>query len=89
MYRVFLVPTGELSPKELWLDAHAVHETDGGEFWEFVDRDDHLIRRIAKRSVRGFEVTADRRKPRPVEEDPYPNDLRLGSRAGHPTSQPT
>ena len=89
MYRVFLVPTGELSPKELWLDAHAVNEPYGGEFWDFVDREDHLIRRIAKRSVRGFVVTADRRKPRPLEDDLYPDALRPESRAGHPASRPT
>ncbi len=86
MFRVFLIPTDEFSHKELWLDAHAVHEADGGEFWDFVDRDDHVIRRIAKCSVRAFEVAPDRRKPRPVEEDDfYPGDLRLGGGAEQPT----
>ena len=84
MYRVFLIPTGELSPKELWLDAHAVHETDSGESWDFVDRDDHLVRKIAKSAVRAFEVTPDRRKPRPVEKDPYLDDLHFGTRVGDP-----
>ena len=68
MYRVFLVPTSEFAPKELWLDAHAAVETEGGEFWDFVDPDDHLIRRLAKSGVKSFEVTPDRRKPRPVQE---------------------
>lgn len=68
MHRVFLVPTGEFAPKELWLNAHRVLETDCGEFWDFVDRDDHLIRRLAKTSVKSFEVTPDRRKPRIVQE---------------------
>ena len=68
MYRVFLVPTGEFARKELWLNAHKVLETDCGEFWDFVDREDHLIRRLAKTSVKSFEVTVDRRKPRVVQE---------------------
>ena len=68
MYRVFLVPTGEFARKELWLNAHAVLETDCGEFWDFVDGEDHLIRRLAKTSVKSFEVTPDRRKPRIVQE---------------------
>ena len=89
MFRVFLIPTDEFSHKELWLDAHAVHEAEGGEFWDFVDRDDHVIRHIAKCSVRAFEVAPDRRKPRPVEEDLYPGDLRLGDRAGQKTPRPS
>jgi hypothetical protein len=89
MYRVFLIPPDEFAHKELWLDAHAVHETDCGEFWEFVDRDDHLVLHIAECSVRAFGVDPDRRKPRPAEEDLYPGDLRLGSRAGQPNSRPS
>jgi hypothetical protein len=68
MYRVFLVPANEFAPKELWLDAHAVVETEGGEFWDFVDREERLIRRLAKSGVNSFEVTPDRRKPRPAQE---------------------
>ena len=39
---------------------------------------------IAKSSVRAFEVTSDRRKPRPVEKDPYLDDLHFGTRVGDP-----
>lgn len=85
MYRVFLIPTDEFSHKEMWLDAHAVHESECGEFWDFVDHENHLIRQIAKSAVRAFEVTPDRRKPRPVEDDLYPADLRLENRVGRPT----
>jgi hypothetical protein len=67
MYRVFLVPTDEFAPRELWLNAHAVLETDCGEFWDFVDGEDRLVRRLAKTSVKSFEITPDRRKPRPVQ----------------------
>jgi hypothetical protein len=67
MYRVFLVPTDEFAPKELWLNAHAVLETDCGEFWDFVDGEDLLVLRLAKTRVKSFEVTPDRRKPRPVQ----------------------
>ena len=68
MYRVFLVPTHEFAQKELWLNALRVFETDCGEFWDFVDGEDRLIRRLAKTSVRSFEVTPDRRKPRVMQE---------------------
>ena len=67
MYRVFLVPTDEFAPRELWLNAHTVLETDCGEFWDFVDGEDRLVHRLAKTSVKSFEVTPDRRKPRPVQ----------------------
>jgi hypothetical protein len=67
MYRVFLVPTDEFAPRELWLNAHAVLETDCGEFWDFVDGENRLVRRLAKTSVKSFEITPDRRKPRPVQ----------------------
>ena len=66
MYRVFLVPTDELAPRELWLNAHTVLETDCGEFWDFVDEEDRVILRLAKTRVKSFEVTPDRRKPRPA-----------------------
>lgn len=65
MFRVFLIPTDEFGKKEMWLNAHGVHETAGGEFWEFVDREGGLVQRLAKRSVKSFEVAADRRKSRP------------------------
>jgi hypothetical protein len=68
MYRVFLVPTDEFAHKELWLDAYTVLETECAEFWDFVDREGGLIRRLAKIDVKSFEVTPDRRKPRPVQE---------------------
>lgn len=67
MYRVFLVPTNEFSQKELWLDAYAVRESDCGDYWDFVDPEDRLIRRLAKSGVKAFEVTPDRRKPRPLQ----------------------
>ena len=59
-----MVPTDEFAHKELWLDASAVRETEEGEFWDFVDPEDHLVRRLAKSGVKSFEVSADRRKPR-------------------------
>ncbi|HUP16840.1 MAG TPA: hypothetical protein VM848_12420 [Acidimicrobiia bacterium] len=68
MYRVILVPTDEFAPKELWLNAHAVLETDCGEFWDFVDGDGRLVRRLEKTRVRSFVITPDRRKPRPVQD---------------------
>jgi hypothetical protein len=67
MYRVILVPTDEFAQKELWLNADAVLETDCGEFWDFVDGNGCLLRRLAKTRVRSFVVTPDRRKPRPVQ----------------------
>ena len=67
MYRVILVPTDEFAQREYWLNAHAVLETDCGEFWDFVDGDGHLVRRLAKARVKSFEVTPDRRKPRPMQ----------------------
>ena len=67
MYRVFLVPIDELAPRELWLNAHTVLATDCGEFWDFVDGEDRLISRLAKATVKSFEITPDRRKPRPVQ----------------------
>ena len=66
MFRVFLVPTDEFAPREMWLNAHTVLETDCGEFWDFVDGKNRLIVRLAKARVKSFEVTPDRRKPRPV-----------------------
>jgi hypothetical protein len=68
MYRVFLVPTDEFAPRELWLNAHSVLETDCGEFWDFVDGTTRLVRRLAKTRVKSFEITPDRRKPRPVQD---------------------
>jgi hypothetical protein len=68
MYRVFLVPTDEFAQKELWINARTVLETDCGEFWDFVDQEDRIVRRVAKARVKSFEVTPDRRKPRPVQE---------------------
>ena len=35
MYRVFLIPTEE-TRRGLWLEAHEVHEAEGGTFWYFV-----------------------------------------------------
>jgi hypothetical protein len=67
MYRVFLVPIDEFAQRELWLNAHAALETDCGEFWDFVDGDGRLVRRLAKTRVKSFEITPDRRKPRPVQ----------------------
>ena len=67
MYRVFLIPTEENLKTELWLDAHDVHETDGGDSWDFVDQENRLIRRLEKTRVKSFIVTPDRRKPRPLE----------------------
>ena len=67
MYRVILVPTDEFAQKEYWINAQGVLETDCGEFWDFVDGDGRLLRRLAKTRVRSFEVTPDRRKPRPVQ----------------------
>ena len=62
MFRVFLIPTDEFGKKEMWLNAHGVHETDCGEFWEFLDQDGSVITRLAKAGVKGFEVATDRRK---------------------------
>ena len=67
MYRVILIPTDEFAQREYWINAQAVLETDCGEFWDFVDGDGRLVRRLAKTRVRSFEVTPDRRKPRPVQ----------------------
>ena len=67
MYRVILVPNDEFAQRELWLNAHTVLETDCGEFWDFVDGENRLVRRLPKTRVRSFEVTPDRRKPRPVQ----------------------
>lgn len=67
MYRVFLVPTEESPKKELWLEAHEAHEAKDGDFWDFVDQENRLIRRLAKDTVQSFVVTPDRRKPRPLE----------------------
>lgn len=67
MYRVFLIPTEGNPRSELWLDAHDVHEGDGGTSWEFVDQENRVIRRLEKTRVKSFIVTPDRRKPRPLE----------------------
>jgi hypothetical protein len=67
MYRVFLIPTVESPKTELWLEAHDVHESVGGAFWDFVDRENRVIRRLEKTRVKSFVVTPDRRKPRPLE----------------------
>jgi hypothetical protein len=67
MYRVFLVPTDEFAPRELWLNAHRVLETECGEFWDFVDGEGRLVRRLARTRVKSFEITPDRRKPRPLQ----------------------
>jgi len=55
MYRVFLVPTDELAPKEVWLNAQNV--VDCGEFWDFLEGTRHLVRRLAKTTVKSFEIT--------------------------------
>lgn len=67
MYRVFLIPTSESPQKELWLDAHDVRESEGGDSWEFVDQGNRVIRRLEKERVLSIAVAADRRKPRPLE----------------------
>ena len=67
MYRVFLIPTEENPKKELWLEAHAVYEAEGGTFWHFVDADNRVIRRVEKSRVESFITTPDRRKPRGTE----------------------
>lgn len=67
MYRVFLVPTDEFAPREAWLNAHSVLETDCGDFWDFLDGEDRLMLRLSKATVKSFEITPDRRKPRPVQ----------------------
>lgn len=74
MYRVFLIPADEFAQKEVWLDAHTVLETDCGEFWDFLDGEGLVVRRLAKSSVRSFEVTPDRRKPRAAPES-VPEEL--------------
>lgn len=61
MYRVVLIPTEESPKKEVWLEADDVHETEGA-FWDFVDREDHLILRLEKSGVTAIEITTDRRK---------------------------
>jgi len=84
MYRIFLVPAEEFAPKELWLDAHRVLETDCGEFWDFVDQEGSLVRRLAKASVKSFEVTPDRRKPRVVQESVLEDILaNVGASSSH------
>ncbi len=67
MYRVFLIPTEENPKTELWLDAFDVHETEEGTFWDFVDQENRVVRRLEKARVKSFIVTPDRRKPRPLE----------------------
>ena len=67
MYRVFLIPTEDNPRKELWLEAHAVHEAEGGTFWHFVDEENRVIRRVEKSRVESFVITPDRRKPRGTE----------------------
>jgi len=64
MYRVFLHSTDELPAREIWLEANDVREAEGGTFWEFMDRNNHLIRRLPKSGVKAMEITPDRRKPR-------------------------
>lgn len=66
MYRVFLIPTDENPRTELWLEAHDVQETEGT-FWDFVDEERRVVRRLEKTRVKSFIVTPDRRKPRPLE----------------------
>ena len=67
MYRVMLIPTEENPKKELWLEAHDVHETENGVYWDFVDLENRLIRRLAKSTVKSFVTAVDRRKSRPME----------------------
>ena len=67
MYRVILIPTQENPKKELWLEAHDVHESQDGVHWDFVDQNDHLIRRLEKTRVISFVTAVDRRKSRPLE----------------------
>lgn len=67
MYRVFLIPTSESPQKELWLEAHDVNESEGGDSWEFVDHGNRVIRRLEKERVLSIVVAPDRRKPRPLE----------------------
>ena len=67
MYRVMLIPTQENPKKELWLEAHDVHETPDGVNWDFVDQEDRLIRRLEKSRVMSFTTAVDRRKSRPLE----------------------
>lgn len=79
MYRVFLIPSEESPKTELWLDAHEVHEAEGGTCWDFVDQENRLIRRLDKTRVKSFIVTPDRRKPRPLEHSVVP-DPRWGAK---------
>ena len=67
MYRVFLIPTEENPKKEMWLEAHAVLDAEGGTCWHFVDADNRVIRRVEKSRVESFMTTPDRRKPRDAE----------------------
>ena len=66
MYRVFLIPTEEFPRKELWIVAATVREAEDGEFWEFLDGDHRVTRRLPKIAVREFETAADRRASRTV-----------------------
>ena len=61
MFRIFLNPTDEFPQREVWLEADAAYESED-HFWNFVDREDQLVRRIEKSWVKEFEVAADRRK---------------------------
>ena len=67
MYRVMLIPTQENPKKELWLEAHDVHENQDGVHWDFVDQEDRVIRRLEKTRVISFTTAVDRRKSRPLE----------------------
>ena len=67
MYRVFLTPDDDSPGKELWLEAHDVHEPEGGAFWHFVDSENRVIRRLEKTRVESFVNTPDRRKARPLQ----------------------
>jgi hypothetical protein len=67
MYRVMLIPTEENPKKELWLEAFDVRETENGVYWDFVDHEDKLIRRLEKSNVESFTTAVDRRKSRPLE----------------------
>lgn len=75
MYRLFLNPTDESPQRELWLDAEDVHESEGGACWEFVDREGHVLRRLEKSRVKAFDVTSDRRKPRPGQSTAVQDEL--------------
>src|SRR5687768_13095671 len=82
MYKVLFRPTEESPRKEEWFEADTVHESPSGGFWDFVDRNGRVVRRLSKSRVASYCLAVDRRKYPQIDLTDAQVDRRVSASAG-------